>query len=65
LSQPRLYQLATGILSEGDIAPLIRDVRRRQRNTRVLPGEVIDLDLYAPHVTSRRLAGVVTSRTAV
>jgi NADH:ubiquinone reductase (H+-translocating) len=65
LSQPRLHQLATGILSEGDIAPPIRDVRRRQRNTRVLPGEVIDLDRYAPHVTSRRLAGVVTSRTAV
>jgi glycine/D-amino acid oxidase-like deaminating enzyme len=33
LFQPRLYPLATGILSAGDIAPPIRDVLRQQRNT--------------------------------
>ena len=33
LFQPLLYQMATGILSEGDIAPPIRDILRRQRNT--------------------------------
>jgi NADH dehydrogenase len=51
LFQPLLYQVATGILSEGDIAPPIRDVLRRQRNASVLLGEVVGVDLGA-----RRLA---------
>jgi NADH:ubiquinone reductase (H+-translocating) len=50
LFQPLLYQVATGVLSEGDIAPPIRDVLRHQRNTRVVLGEVTDLD-----VDNRRL----------
>jgi NADH dehydrogenase len=45
LFQPLLYQVATGVLSEGEIAPPIRDVLRKQRNTRVLLGEVTDIDL--------------------
>ena len=40
LFQPLLYQVATGVLSEGDIAPPIRDLLRRHRNTRVILGEV-------------------------
>ena len=40
LFQPLLYQVATGILSEGEIAPPIRDVLRRQRNVAVELGEV-------------------------
>jgi NADH dehydrogenase len=44
LFQPLLYQVATGVLSEGDVAPPIRDVLRHQENTRVLLGEVVDLD---------------------
>jgi NADH dehydrogenase len=44
LFQPLLYQLATGILSEGEIAPPIRDVLRRQANTNVLLGEVVGVD---------------------
>jgi NADH dehydrogenase len=51
LFQPLLYQLATGILSEGDIAPPIRDLLRRQRNARVVLGEVIAVDLDARRVT--------------
>ncbi|HWE09495.1 MAG TPA: NAD(P)/FAD-dependent oxidoreductase [Solirubrobacteraceae bacterium] len=47
LFQPLLYQVATGILSEGDIAPPIREVLRSQANTRVLLGEVVDIDLGA------------------
>ncbi|WP_037411124.1 NAD(P)/FAD-dependent oxidoreductase, partial [Candidatus Solirubrobacter pratensis] len=47
LFQPLLYQVATGVLSEGDVAPAIRDVLRNQRNARVLLGEVIDVDLQA------------------
>ena len=45
LFQPLLYQVATGILSEGEIAPPIRDILRRQANARVLLGEVVDIDV--------------------
>jgi NADH:ubiquinone reductase (H+-translocating) len=34
LFQALLYQVATGVLSGGDIAPPIRDVLRHQRNTK-------------------------------
>ena len=53
LFQPLLYQLATGILSEGDIAPPIRDVLRHQRNTRVVLGEVVDVDLGGRRIIRR------------
>jgi NADH dehydrogenase len=52
LFQPLLYQVATGILSEGEIAPATREVLRRQRNARVLLGEVIDIDVAGRTVTS-------------
>ena len=45
LFQPLLYQVATGSLSPGEIASPLRAVFRRQRNTRVLLGEAIDLDV--------------------
>ena len=51
LFQPLLYQLATGILSEGDIAPPIRDILRRQRNARVVLGDVADIDLHSRQLT--------------
>jgi NADH dehydrogenase len=51
LFQPLLYQVATGVLSEGDIAPPIRDVLRHQRNARVVLGEVVDVDLDARELT--------------
>lgn len=38
LFPPLLYQLATGILSEGEIAPPVRDILRRQRHVEVLLG---------------------------
>src|ERR1700730_2248080 len=44
LFQPLLYQVATGSLSPGDIAAPLRDVLSRQKNTRVLLGEVVDVD---------------------
>ena len=50
LFQPLLYQVATGVLSEGDVAPPIRDVLRRQRNARVLLGDVVDVDLASREV---------------
>ncbi len=55
LFQPLLYQVATGILSEGEIAPPTREVLSSQRNARVLLGEVTDVDLEAKTVTSRVL----------
>ena len=51
LFQPLLYQMATGILAEGDIAPPIRDVLRHQRNTTVLLGEVQGIDLQRRSLT--------------
>ena len=53
--QPLLYQVATGILSEGDIAPPLRDVLRDQRNARVVFGEVFAIDPAVRHVSVRTL----------
>ncbi|WP_156747177.1 FAD-dependent oxidoreductase, partial [Mycobacterium sp. E2462] len=52
LFQPLLYQVATGILSEGDIAPTTRLVLRRQKNVRVLWGDVSAIDLGTKTVKS-------------
>ncbi|MGY1742539.1 MULTISPECIES: NAD(P)/FAD-dependent oxidoreductase [unclassified Blastococcus] len=52
LFQPLLYQVATGILSEGEIAPATREILRGQHNARVVLGEVTDIDLAARTVTS-------------
>src|SRR5512146_896575 len=45
LFQPLLYQVATGILSEGEIAPPTREVLSAQKNAQVLLGEVTAVDL--------------------
>ncbi|MCU1538289.1 MAG: FAD-dependent pyridine nucleotide-disulfide oxidoreductase [Humibacillus sp.] len=55
LFQPLLYQVATGILSEGEIAPSTREVLRRQPNATVLLGDVEDIDLDARTVTHSTL----------
>lgn len=55
LFQPMLYQVTTGILSEGQIAPATREVLRRQKNVRVLLSEATAIDLQARTVTSRML----------
>ncbi len=52
LFQPLLYQVATGILSEGEIAPATREILHRQRNVRIVLGDVEDIDLAARTVTS-------------
>src|SRR2546422_7934701 len=53
LFQPLLYQVATGSLSPGEIAAPLRGVLSRQKNTRVLLGEVVDVDPAARTVTLR------------
>jgi len=45
LFQPMLYQVATGALSPGDIAQPLRSVLRKQRNTTVLLGEAVGIDV--------------------
>jgi NADH:quinone reductase (non-electrogenic) len=47
LFQPLLYQVATGILPPGLIAPALRSVIKKQRNARALLAEVRELDLAA------------------
>lgn len=44
LFQPLLYQVATGSLSPANIAAPLRRVLKRQKNTRVLLGEAVDID---------------------
>jgi NADH dehydrogenase len=45
LFQPLLYQVATGILSTGEIAPATREILRRHRNLRTVLGTVTRIDL--------------------
>jgi NADH dehydrogenase len=55
LFQPLLYQVATGILSQGEIAPPTREILSSQKNAQVLLGEVTGIDLDARTVTSHVL----------
>lgn len=55
LFQPLLYQVATGILSEGEIAPPTREILRSQKNAQVLLGDVTGIDLEQQTVTSHVL----------
>lgn len=45
LFQPLLYQVATGALSPANIAAPLRSILKRQKNTRVMLGEVTGFDL--------------------
>ena len=45
LFQPLLYQVATSVLSPGQIASPIRSILKRQRNTTVILGEVVGVDI--------------------
>jgi NADH:ubiquinone reductase (H+-translocating) len=51
LFQPLAYQVATGSLSSVEVAIPLRNALRRQKNARVLLGEVTALDLDARTVT--------------
>lgn len=53
LFQPLLYQVATGILSEGAIAPATREVLKRQRNVTVVTGLVDHIDVANRRVHHR------------
>ncbi|HEY8239777.1 MAG TPA: FAD-dependent oxidoreductase, partial [Candidatus Limnocylindrales bacterium] len=49
--QPLLYQVATGALAPGDMAQPLRSILRRNRNTAVLLGEAIGIDVERHEVT--------------
>jgi NADH dehydrogenase len=53
LFQPLLYQVATGSLSPGEIAAPLRGVLSKQKNARVLLGDVVDVN---PNTNSILLA---------
>lgn len=55
LFQPLLYQVAAGILSQGEIARPLREILRRQRNASFVLGQVDQIDLSARTVTSTAL----------
>ncbi|GAA3632148.1 NAD(P)/FAD-dependent oxidoreductase [Kineosporia mesophila] len=62
LFQPLLYQVATGVLSQGEIAPATREILRGQKNARVMLGDVTQIDVEAKTVTSQSPVGeAVTS----
>jgi NADH dehydrogenase len=54
LFQPLLYQVATGVLSPGQIAPALRSLFRRHRNVHVTLGDVTRIDL------ERRLVAIAS-----
>ena len=48
LFQPLLYQVATGVLSEGEIAPATREILKNQPNATVLLGRVTGIESRGP-----------------
>ena len=62
LFQPLLYQVATGILSSGEIAPATRDILRKQKNARVLLGEVNKINLDSRIVIGEKLSKQIILR---
>jgi NADH dehydrogenase len=61
LFQPLLYQVSTGVLSPGEIAPSTREILRRQHNVTVLLGRVERIDLTNRTVTSYSPLGATTT----
>jgi NADH:ubiquinone reductase (H+-translocating) len=57
LFQPLLYQCATGILSEGKIAPPIRDLLRKHKNVECVLAQVTGLDAERRLVLATRPLG--------
>src|SRR5262245_41823441 len=57
LFQPLLYQVATGILSSGEIAPPLRGVLHRHGNVEVELAEVQAFDLGSRTATATRPDG--------
>ncbi|AJI78950.1 NAD(P)/FAD-dependent oxidoreductase [Corynebacterium singulare] len=52
LFQPMLYQVATGVISAGEIAPSTRQILRNQDNAHFVNGEVTDISIKDQTVTA-------------
>ncbi|MGV0331112.1 NAD(P)/FAD-dependent oxidoreductase [Corynebacterium macginleyi] len=52
LFQPMLYQVATGMISAGEVAPSTRQLLRNQDNVHFVNGNVTDIDLENQTVTA-------------
>ena len=63
LFQPLLYQVATGGLSPADISSPLRSILNKQRNTKVLMGEVRDIDPHQQKITLNK--GEITYDTLI
>ena len=57
LFQPLLYQVATGILSVGEVAPPLRGILRKRKNVHVELAEVTGFDLETRTVAAVRPGG--------
>src|SRR3954453_7639301 len=57
LFQPLLYQCATGILSEGQIAAPLRDLLKKHRNVACELAEVEGIDVAAKRLVAARPGG--------
>jgi NADH:ubiquinone reductase (H+-translocating) len=57
LFQPLLYQCATGILSEGEIAVPLRSLLKKHRNVDCVLAEVVDVDAAGQRVIAQRVGG--------
>ena len=58
LFQPLLYQVATGILSPGQISPVLRHMLRKQKNVRVVLASATGFDLERHVVQTESVPGV-------
>ncbi|MDO5031611.1 NAD(P)/FAD-dependent oxidoreductase [Corynebacterium sp.] len=52
LFQPMLYQVATGLISAGEIAPSTRQLLRNQDNANFINGDVTDINITEQTVTA-------------
>jgi len=57
LFQPLLYQVATGILSPGQISPVLRQILRRHKNVKVVLSTVTGFDLERRVVQTMSVPG--------
>jgi NADH dehydrogenase len=57
LFQPLLYQVATGIMSPGEISPVLRHMLRRHQNVEVVLSRVTGFDLEARVVHTASIPG--------
>ncbi|WP_433794476.1 NAD(P)/FAD-dependent oxidoreductase [Actinoplanes sp. CA-252034] len=56
--EPLIYQVATGVLSPGEVATPVREIFRRQPDTEVLLGWVTDVDTDGRTVTATAPGGL-------